>query len=243
VTIADVLVSSLMLAFIVVAGLAYTVRVMTRGAVHSDRVTRTGGTFLLGRAVMDCAYWTIDPIVGWLAGARISPDTLTWSALAFGLAAGGALANGWFGIACLLGTCSTFADILDGQLARRLGAGSDRGELLDAAIDRYSEVAYIGGFALFVRDSAWQLAAALAALQGSYMISYATAKAEALAVPVPRGVMRRHERSAYLLFAAGVSGLVGGRGPELAAIVLVAVLGNLSAIQRLVVISRSLRER
>ena len=45
----------------------------------------------------------------------------------------------------------------------------------------------------------------LAALFGSFMVSYTTAKAEAMGVEPPRGSMRRAERAIYLLVAAGLT--------------------------------------
>ena len=46
---------------------------------------------------------------------------------------------------------------------------------------------------------------ALVAIIGSFMVSYSTAKAEAMGVKPPRGSMRRAERSVYLYVASGVT--------------------------------------
>ena len=55
---------------------------------------------------------------------------------------------------------------------------------------------------------------ALLALQASFMISYASAKAEALQVKMPRGLMRRHERAAVLTLVAGLTPLLGPCDPR-----------------------------
>jgi hypothetical protein len=47
---------------------------------------------------------------------------------------------------------------------------------------------------VYARESPIQVAVALLAL-ASFMISYASAKAEALHADTPRGLMRRHARS------------------------------------------------
>jgi len=159
---------------------------------------------------------------------------------------------GAFGVACLLATLSTICDILDGQVARLTNTGSDLGELYDAAVDRYTEFAFIAGFVVFANDSGWQVVIALLAIQSSFMISYASAKAEALNVAIPRGLMRRHERAAVLTLAAGITPILGPlihtrwenvptSVPFAIGLALVAVVGGVAAILRFVWIGRALR--
>jgi phosphatidylglycerophosphate synthase len=230
----------------------YGVRIATRGGFHSERVAQFGGSALVGRGIMDMTYWAIDPLVRGLARLGVTPNGLSWSALASGAGAGVAIALGWFGLGCLLATISTITDILDGQVARLTNTGSDRGELLDAAVDRYTEFAMFGGLAVALRDSWWQLCLALGALLASFMISYATAKAEALKVKPPRGLMRRHERSFYSIAGLGLVPLIGPTcveyglpyvTPALVALAIVAAIGNVAAVVRLVGIARALRLR
>jgi CDP-diacylglycerol--glycerol-3-phosphate 3-phosphatidyltransferase len=228
----------------------YGVRIAARGVFHSERVSKIGGTALVGRSLMDATYWAIEPLVRGLAALGITPNGLTWSALVLGLGAGVALAFGWFGLATLLATMSTIGDILDGQVARLTNSGSDRGELLDAAVDRYTEFAFLAGLVIFLRTSEWQMALALAATLACFMVSYASAKAEALQVAPPRGLMRRHERATYLIAGIGLTPLVGpalvAHGLPyvttcLIALGAVALFGNLAAVLRLVRIGRALR--
>jgi phosphatidylglycerophosphate synthase len=228
----------------------YGVRIAARGAFHSERVSKIGGTALVGRGIMDATYWAIEPVVRGLAALGVTPNGLTWSALVLGLGAGVALALGWFGVATLLATLSTIGDILDGQVARLTHSGSDRGELLDAAVDRYTEFAFLAGLVIYLRGSSWQMGLALGATLASFMVSYASAKAEALQVSPPRGLMRRHERSIYLIAGIGFTPLVGPVlvahdlpyvAPCLVALGIVAMIGNLAAVLRLVRIGRALR--
>jgi CDP-diacylglycerol--glycerol-3-phosphate 3-phosphatidyltransferase len=228
----------------------YGVRIAARGVFHSERVSKIGGTPLIGRGLMDATYWAIEPVVRGLAALGVTPNGLTWAALILGIGAGVAVAVGWFGLATLLATMSTIGDILDGQVARLTKSGSNRGELLDAAVDRYTEFAFLAGLVMFLRTSWWGMALALAATLASFMVSYATAKAEAMQVEAPRGLMRRHERSTYLIVGVGLVPLVGpalaAHGlpyltPCLVALGVVAVVGNFAAVLRLVRIGRSLR--
>jgi phosphatidylglycerophosphate synthase len=227
----------------------YGVRLALRGVFQSERVSKIGGTALVGRGIMDATYWAIDPVVRGLAAMGVTPNGLTWSALVFGVGAGVALAFGWFGLATLLATLSTIGDILDGQVARLTKSGSSQGELLDAAIDRYTEFAFLAGLVLYLRDSWWQMSLALGAMLASYMVSYASAKAEAMQVTPPRGLMRRHERAMYLIIGIGLTSLFGPTlvahdlpyvTCALVALAAVAVIGNLAAALRFVRIGRAL---
>src|ERR1044071_7887462 len=73
----------------------YAVRIAARGVFRSDRVSKIGGTALVGRGIMDATYWAIEPLVRALVAIGITPNGLTWSALVTGLGAGVALAVGW----------------------------------------------------------------------------------------------------------------------------------------------------
>jgi CDP-diacylglycerol--glycerol-3-phosphate 3-phosphatidyltransferase len=233
------------------AALAYGVRIAVRGVARSERVSRIGGTAILGQSVMDWTYWAVEPIVRAFVALGITPNGVTWAALVLGLGAGVALAFSWFGLATLLATISTICDILDGQVARLTNTGSNKGELLDAAVDRYTEFAFLAGLAICFHDSIPLLSLTLAALLASFMVSYASAKAEAMQVSPPRGLMRRHERSTYLIVGAGLSAMFGGwlnahypnlpwYSFEIVAIACVAVIGNGAAVLRLVRIGHAL---
>jgi CDP-diacylglycerol--glycerol-3-phosphate 3-phosphatidyltransferase len=225
---------------------AYAIRVSRYGAFRSERVQGVGGgTVLVGENIMQATYWAVEPVVRGLVRLGATPNAITMAALVAGIGAGAAVATGWFGLACLLATCSTISDILDGQVARFTGSGSNAGELLDAVVDRYTEFAFIAGFIFYARASPIEVAIALAALLASFMISYTSAKAEALQVSVPRGLMRRHERATYLTMASGLTPLLGpsihARWPALPTtalfvlgLAIVGTIGNLAALQRLI---------
>jgi CDP-diacylglycerol--glycerol-3-phosphate 3-phosphatidyltransferase len=110
-------------------------------------------------------------------------------------------------------------------------------------------MAILAGLAIHLREDVASLAIVLAALLASFMVSYGSAKAEALRVPVPPGSMRRLERSVCL--CAGVAlvpvarALVAALGaatwlaeaPILVALAVVAIVGNASAVARLRVVA------
>jgi len=222
----------------------YTVHVVRRGTARSERVERVGGSALLGREVVEMGYWAMSPLSRACIALGITPNGLTWIAFFLGAGAGVALGFGMFGLGALLATFCVICDVLDGQVARLTDTSSDSGEVLDASVDRYTEFFYIGGLVVFYRAEAWVMLVALAALAASFMVSYATAKAEALDVPPPRGPMRRHERSAYLITGAGLTSFlaptiashwpaVPPSLPEVVALAAIALAGNYSAVLRL----------
>lgn len=241
-----------MLAQVAFATLLYGVRVATRGAAQSERVSSIGGTALVGRSIMDWAYWALAPILRGLVAVGLTPNGATWTSLVLGVGAGVAAGFSMWGLTCLLAVWATLFDILDGQIARVTKSGSQGGEVLDAAVDRYTEFALLVGCVFAFRNEPWILGLVLSAMLACFMVSYASAKAEAMNVDVPRGLMRRHERATYLLTGAGLTSLLGptlhAQFPALradvlliAAMAIVGVIGNVATVQRFVRITRALR--
>jgi CDP-diacylglycerol--glycerol-3-phosphate 3-phosphatidyltransferase len=245
----------LALASVAVTGavvLLYAGRTLLAGRFISDRADQLGGSAILGRWAMDMGYWALRPLVRLCLAARISANALTWLSLVLGAYAGVMMALGRLGHAALAGTVASLCDALDGQVARRVGDASDAGEVLDAAVDRYTDFFLVGGLCFHYRALPWALCLSLLALLAAFMTSYVTAKGEALRIEVPRGSMRRHERLVYLLVGAAASALVlpslpvsspalRGEYPLLAALAVVAVVGNASAVHRLAAMGRAAR--
>jgi CDP-diacylglycerol--glycerol-3-phosphate 3-phosphatidyltransferase len=144
------------------------------------------------------------------------------------LTAGGQLR--WGGV--VLAFAGTF-DILDGALARSTKRSYPYGAFLDSTLDRYSEGAmYIGLVAYFVSAGGplerWLVLATVTALAGSFLVSYVRARAQSLGFTCETGLFARPERVVMT-----VIGLIFG-GVVLAAVVfLLAILTNLTALQRI----------
>jgi len=144
------------------------------------------------------------------------------------LTAGGHLR--WGGV--VLAFAGTF-DILDGALARSTKRSYPYGAFLDSTLDRYSEGAmYIGLVAYFVSAGGplerWLVLATVTALAGSFLVSYVRARAQSLGFTCETGLFARPERVVMT-----VIGLIFG-GVVLAAVVfLLAILTNLTALQRI----------
>jgi CDP-diacylglycerol---glycerol-3-phosphate 3-phosphatidyltransferase len=250
----DLYISIVMIGLVVTLLVSYGFRTLLHGRARHARTDADGGSVFLNKATMEMFYWLLNPIIGFLAALRITPNMVTLFSLVPALGAGVAVAFGWFGLAATLATLSTFCDILDGLLARRLGIGSEAGEVIDAAADRYGEFFLFGGLVYYYRGHDQVLFMVLAALVGGFMVSYTTAKAEAMGVSAPRGAMRRSERSTYLIVGAGftpIAQALFGGSPSLAlrelpiilATTIIAVVANISVLQRLTSIIAVLRAR
>jgi phosphatidylglycerophosphate synthase len=181
-----------------------------------------------------------------LARTRITPDALTVGGVTLGAAAAVLvyLENHgeilfWLGAAVFV--VGSLLDVLDGALARASGKGTPFGAFLDSTLDRISEVLVLGAIALvFARDgTTWALAATIAAIAGSFLVSYTRARAEALGLRGDVGLGSRAER--VVVITAGLILAPWGVLPW--AIVLLAATAWLTVTQRVLSVRAQLGER
>lgn len=257
----DLIYTYLLLSLAAILVLAYGIRTVLRGKAQYDRVDKDGGSALVGKGLMEMAYWGLQPIGDLLIFLKLTPNAISLLSFAFGAMAGIALGFGHFGSAGFFSTICSLLDSLDGMVARKTGVASDSGEVLDASVDRYVEFFFFAGLIVYYREIPWLVILSLAALLGSFMVSYSTAKAEALHVNPPRGNMRRTERAVYLTLGAVLAPLsiqsfettstysTGGLYPVAVgypmvfALFIVALFSNLSAVQRLSAIAQEVKDR
>jgi phosphatidylglycerophosphate synthase len=238
-----------------VVALAYARRVSHAGAARHARIERAGSSPLLGKTAMEMGYWAMGPMARGLIALGASANGVSWASLVLAVGAGIAVGAGRFGVGALLSVASSMCDALDGMIARETGTASDSGEVLDAAVDRYAELSFLGGLVFHERHEALAVVLGLAATAGAVMVSYATAKAEALAVCAPRGAMRRQERAVYLVLGVALVPIATAACarwaipdwlasvPLLAMLGLIAAVGNASAVHRLGVVAQAVRQR
>lgn len=251
----DVLAATFLVATACVVALAFGMR--RTGHVTFARVERDGGLIFVDKKVMNAAYWVLDPLADACTQVRISANAITFASLIFAAVAGVLVAFGHFGTSAIAIVLASLGDALDGLVARKSKTASERGEVFDAAVDCYSEFFFLAGLAVHYRMHGVVLATTLAALLGLIMVSYASAKAEALGVEIPRGAMRRPERAVVLGLGATLVPLatwafgpdqanavdLAAESPMLVALLVVALVGNVSAVRRLFAIDRALASR
>jgi len=225
------------------SALMYVARSLRLGRRSHARADADGGSAIMSKRVVEYAYWLFDPLAEGLHRAGVTANGVSAFSLVPGFGAGIAAAGGWFGLSVVLATMSAFCDAIDGLVARKQKVASDSGEALDATIDRYIEFFLQAGLFFHYRDSLPATLLCLSAMLASFMVSYISAIADAKNLVIPRGTMRRAERALYLFLGAGFTppwaALVGPsrslwlrEAPMLLALLMVAVLGNLSAAIR-----------
>lgn len=251
----DLNLSLLMLGLMAAAAVAYGVRYIHMGAAHHARIEEAGSSVLLGKGAMEAAYWSLGPVARAAVFFGLTANGITLLSLVLSVAGAVALGLGHFGLGGALTVIAALGDALDGLVARQTGTASDAGEVFDAAVDRYAEFFFLMGLAYYFRAQPAAMVLPLLAVLGSFMVSYGTAKAEALQVEAPRGAMRRAERAVYLISGvifAPVFGAAAARfglpawlevAPVLFTVGLVAVVSNVSAVRRFVAITRAVAAR
>ena len=214
----------------------------------ADRVQREAALPLVGRTPMHAVYRALVPLGRGLATLGVSANVVSVAALFIAALAALAFGTGHFGVAAVIACTASLADGLDGLIARLTDTKSRFGQVLDTTIDRYVDALFLGGIAFYVRFDAALLLLTIAAIVGSFMVSYASSVERELRVTGAPASMRRAHRLVYLLGASALSPLVrsafgesdqAGLVPVFLAVGAIAVVGNVSAVRRLLAAARS----
>lgn len=181
----------------------------------------------------------LKPFVGVAARSGVTPNAVSVVAFLLAVVAGVVyvLAGGeswWYLVGAVLVALNGALDLLDGALARRLGTASAAGDLLDHVLDRYADIVLVVGLAVGIGRTAL----GLAAVTGVLMTSYLGTQAQAVGLDrVYGGALGRADRLALIgvvtLLAAFSEVAVAGFGLVAALLVVFAVIGHVTALQRL----------
>ncbi len=244
---------------IVVAGVslgfvAFVAVSARRGRPRSARIEKAGGSVLLSKYAMEYGLWMFGPVTRTAIRLKIHPDAFSWASLVLQLVAAILIAGGWFGAGASLLVVGAACDAIDGAVARGRAMASDAGEVLDAAVDRWAEMAVFFGYAWYYRSLWLGFLLAAAACAGAVMVSYTRAKAEVYRVDAAFGLMQRHERGVWLAVATlGSSiweawrptppGELALHTPVLVALGIIAVLANWTGWLRMQYTRQQLRNR
>jgi len=179
----------------------------------------------------------LDWVGAFLNGLGITPNTLTISGLVGNLIGAYFLAIGSFMVGGFILLAMGAIDALDGTMARLRGEPSDFGAFVDSVTDRYSEFVIYAGL-LFYAVNELNLALAMmvfAATAGSVMVSYIRARAQSLGYEAKGGMLTRFERFIIL-----IPSLIFGY-PWIG-VSIIAILANITALQRIFSVRRQARK-
>lgn len=176
-------------------------------------------------------------IVAPLARRGVDPNAVTVAGFLFNIVTACVLATGHLTTGGLFMLLSGVFDMLDGALARVSRQQSDFGAFLDSFLDRYSEATILLAliYVFTVRGNTPAVLLVYVVAVGSILISYARARAEALGVSAAVGIAPRPERIIIL----GL-GLLINPTTTIAALVVLAVLTQVTALQRLYFVWRKM---
>jgi CDP-diacylglycerol--glycerol-3-phosphate 3-phosphatidyltransferase len=162
---------------------------------------------MLGEFIGQVSQRVIDTLVHLLARLNPNPNLLSVIGLSINILAAVLYGYGRFFLAGLVMICANIFDMLDGRVARLTGRVTKFGAFLDSSLDRLSDmVVFLGIIIFYSRDTEYHstLYAALtgAALIGSVMVSYTSARAESLIPKCDVGFLRRPERVVLLILGS-----------------------------------------
>jgi CDP-diacylglycerol---glycerol-3-phosphate 3-phosphatidyltransferase len=184
-------------------------------------------TLLKERARQLTAY-----LARFIAKSGITPNLLTIIGLLLNCVVAYILATGQLVVGGILVLVAGCFDMLDGALARVTNKSSNFGAFLDSTLDRYSEAVIFLGLLFYyasVPGSEIPTILIYASMVGSIMVSYTRARAEALGLKCEVGLLARPERIVVLAGGLLVNQLV-------IALWILAILANVTAVQRIVYI-------
>jgi CDP-diacylglycerol--glycerol-3-phosphate 3-phosphatidyltransferase len=194
------------------------------------------------------------PIPRALIARDIHPNTVTTFGFLTTCAAGLVYFLGHVRIGGALVILGGILDILDGQVARGSGKNSVFGSFYDSTLDRISEViVFLGILSLYsgrVPEFAgarqefsqeWMAYVVALAMAGSLMVSYTRARAEALGLDCKVGMMQRAERVVLIGLSSWWFGGAFGGLVLTGVLIVMAVLTNFTAFQRIVWVYRHTR--
>jgi phosphatidylglycerophosphate synthase len=149
----------------------------------------------------------INAMVRWLAFGGVNPNILTIIGVTINGACGVLFGFGEFFWAGIVLIVANLFDMLDGNVARLAGRVTPFGGFLDSSLDRLSDMVSFFGIMLFYASNTPQHSLLNVALAGiglmfSVMVSYTTARSEALGVKANVGFLQRPERVVLLIIGA-----------------------------------------
>ncbi|MDQ3309697.1 MAG: CDP-alcohol phosphatidyltransferase family protein [Gemmatimonadota bacterium] len=175
-----------------------------------------------------------------LARARVSPNLITTIGFVVTCLAGLAFDKDYVRLAGGLVLAGGILDVFDGHVARTNGSASVFGSFYDSTLDRISEiVVFLGVLSLYndtsvPRGDVLMIYAVTLAMAGSLMISYTRARAEAIGLDCKVGVMQRPERIVLVGMTSLIFGLAWDGLALKVVFVTMAILTNLTVVQRIV---------
>ncbi len=181
--------------------------------------------------------WVIEPVAALLVKLRIKPNAITTVGTVFTVAGGVAFGMGHIRTGGIIIGLTAIFDVLDGTVARRTGQSTVFGAFYDSTLDRLADGVVLGGIAYFFaaepHHNMPMVAVSIMGIIGTYLVSYARARAEGLGINAKVGVMQRPERVVLMSVPQAFFGLAFGGKILMGVIILLTLTSWITAIQRI----------
>lgn len=187
----------------------------------------------------------LQPIVKLFVKYKLNPNHFTTFSLLICIISAYAFGKGSLRMGSVFLMLGGLFDMVDGAVARASNRVTRFGALYDSTLDRYAEIIVFFGIGFYFvgnsepgsKVSLLISMAVFIAIAGSVMVSYVRARAEGLGFDCKVGIMQRPERLVLISLGALISELA-----LVIAMVIVAVLANFTAFQRIYYIWREENE-
>ncbi|GBL31297.1 CDP-alcohol phosphatidyltransferase [Actinomycetes bacterium] len=196
---------------------------------------------MLSRTLKPAVTRLITPVASFALRIGITPNAVTWVG-AVGVVASALYfyPRGDFFIGTTVIFIFALSDLFDGTMARISKAGASKwGSFLDSTIDRVTDSAILLGVSIYLINKQDPLSyVVIATLVTGMLVPYIRAKAESYSITCSGGIAERTERLIMAMSAIALDGLgipyvlAGGMW-------LLAVLGVVTVIQRMVIVRRA----
>lgn len=235
--------------------------VISKSRPKTKEIEDRHSSVILNKWIREFWFWFTHPIFRFFIYFKISPNAISIMGTVVALFSAVAFALGGIGLGGWLMVLGASLDLFDGRVARATSRSTLAGSYIDACMDRISEALTLSGIAYLYRNSPvlWLV---LAVYLGSMLTSYAKAKGQAMGVDYSGGMMQRPERIVYLgaggiltpvvayglfpLVSAEISGLTHQQLEMFVYVVplgFVAVLCNVTALRRIIIVMKSLTKK
>ncbi len=186
----------------------------------------------------------LEPISGYLAKKQIHPNLISLFSLLSAALAAISYYKTYLFLATIFVSINSLLDALDGEVARKRNIQGDKGDFVDHLIDRYSDMFLLTGitFSIYVKTYI-----GVFAIVGVLLTSYLGTQAQAVGVGrIYSGIMGRADRLVLIIFSSLLTAIY----PEKIfsyfilgwAIALLAVLSNITVIQRFFFVWKKLKK-
>lgn len=176
----------------------------------------------------------LNAVAGFFNRLGLTPNLLTVIGFLLVCLIAAVIAMGYEALGAVLLIFGAGFDATDGALARLTNRVTKFGGFFDSTLDRYADGVLMLALVWrgLVHRNDWLVVLSVVALIGSFLVSYTRARAEGLGLQLKEGWFTRLERMIVLILGL-LSTLFFGQVGLLIALAILAVLSNITAVQRI----------